>query len=956
MRPMHPDELTRLLDQSEWVRGVARAVLGDPAEADDVVQDTYLKTLSDGPRDGAKLVHWFRKVGRNLSLERLRTRRRRERLDARQAHPGAAAAAAEVVEKAQVHRIVVEAVLALDEPYRTTILLRFFDDLEPLAIAAKLGVPASTVRVRLMRALEILRPHLAARIEDEQGVPWRASLAVLAGLKLDPVPASGPSAGAAFGGAKTLQAAAAAAILMVGVVALRPLFDVETDADVDLDSVASLDRPAGRSEATRRSALVAPDVSIAAEPVVTVEAKPLPDLSLMSCSPAHIPRSNALVLSVQGAAGPLAGAEVAAGTTLLGFTADDGNFHLDRTDTRLPTPLVLAVHAAGHAASRVEPKPWDLVTVVRLLQPFQLRVAVTDSEGRPVVGAAVALSGGQSDQPLPTAPLGTDFDGRIDAGFVPAGRVRIHVSHPDFVAAHDGVAGAVGQTVEHTVRLEAGRAIAVRFVDQAGDALAGVQVTEVGFFRDGEFIAFGAGTEASAGVFVFTGAPQSAFRGVVRFREAGVDEVQSRTFDITGPDQTETRIVAAGRRLAVTVSVSGLASSWNTSLISQATFSVALSGPDIAATRVLDVGAGGTTRFAGLAPEQLLSIEVRDRDVVLATRELSMPKSGHGAVTIALPPVHSVGFEIVDRRLPPAAYSIRLDRISGAGAFPRSVERTADPDGFVRFFCPLGVYDYTLIFDGREFPGTSPMDVRGVTKLAVSVPRIGVIEGRIVTAEGRPLGGWVARVDDRQFRGQSVLTDADGRFEFSNLAPGPYRLSTWPRAASTVHVLSESIIPDRGASEHRVAIRRVRGRVVDFETGDGVAARLLIHAEKASFSDTDIGPDGLALSGTAASDSEGYFDVELPYGKWIFNVGEGRYLTHSPFYVEDGRSLRSEPNRVEVGDRAALDLLVYAYSAVGVELAQRERTIDRTIIKWTARRGARVLVGEVSGSGSNEFG
>ena len=47
--------------------------------------------------------------------------------------------------------------LALDEPYRTVILMRYYEDLTPSQIAEHLGLPAATVRTRLRRGLERLR-------------------------------------------------------------------------------------------------------------------------------------------------------------------------------------------------------------------------------------------------------------------------------------------------------------------------------------------------------------------------------------------------------------------------------------------------------------------------------------------------------------------------------------------------------------------------------------------------------------------------------------------------------------------------------------------------------------------------------------------------------------------------------------------------------------------------------
>ncbi len=70
---------------------------------------------------------------------------------------------------------------ALSEPYRTTLRLRYYEDLEPIEIARQLGVPAPTVRKRHQLAIQRLRERL-----DQSGDRdlWRAGFALL--LKLPP--------------------------------------------------------------------------------------------------------------------------------------------------------------------------------------------------------------------------------------------------------------------------------------------------------------------------------------------------------------------------------------------------------------------------------------------------------------------------------------------------------------------------------------------------------------------------------------------------------------------------------------------------------------------------------------------------------------------------------------------------------------------------------------------------
>jgi RNA polymerase sigma-70 factor (ECF subfamily) len=63
-----------------------------------------------------------------------------------------------------VQRAVVDAVLALPEPCRVAVLLRFFDELPPREIAERVGAPVETVRTRIKRGIELLRTRLAGQL------------------------------------------------------------------------------------------------------------------------------------------------------------------------------------------------------------------------------------------------------------------------------------------------------------------------------------------------------------------------------------------------------------------------------------------------------------------------------------------------------------------------------------------------------------------------------------------------------------------------------------------------------------------------------------------------------------------------------------------------------------------------------------------------------------------------
>ena len=60
--------LDDLLIHAEFVRGLARDLVGDDAEAEDLVQEAWLRTLRKPPRHGESLRGWFATLLRSLLL------------------------------------------------------------------------------------------------------------------------------------------------------------------------------------------------------------------------------------------------------------------------------------------------------------------------------------------------------------------------------------------------------------------------------------------------------------------------------------------------------------------------------------------------------------------------------------------------------------------------------------------------------------------------------------------------------------------------------------------------------------------------------------------------------------------------------------------------------------------------------------------------------------------------
>lgn len=130
---------------------IAYRILGDQDEAEDVVQDVFSKLCSRPVRfDGkAACSTWLYRIMVNSSINSLRARQRRSRLESRPEQspsPEDAAALREMKER------LVEALEELTEQHRQVLWLRELRGLSYPEIAARLGVPEGTVKSALNRA------------------------------------------------------------------------------------------------------------------------------------------------------------------------------------------------------------------------------------------------------------------------------------------------------------------------------------------------------------------------------------------------------------------------------------------------------------------------------------------------------------------------------------------------------------------------------------------------------------------------------------------------------------------------------------------------------------------------------------------------------------------------------------------------------------------------------------
>ena len=163
-----------LLAERQWIEDLARQIVRDSTAAQDVAQEAWRRALSRPPREVTSARGWLFALVTSCARDLRRSEARREVRERGAARPERIGAV-DLVARAEAHRRVLDAVLALDPASRAVVLLRYFEDLSPSQIARRTGEPAGTVRSRLHRALATLRGKLAAG-DGPGSAPWAVAM------------------------------------------------------------------------------------------------------------------------------------------------------------------------------------------------------------------------------------------------------------------------------------------------------------------------------------------------------------------------------------------------------------------------------------------------------------------------------------------------------------------------------------------------------------------------------------------------------------------------------------------------------------------------------------------------------------------------------------------------------------------------------------------------------------
>jgi RNA polymerase sigma-70 factor (ECF subfamily) len=152
---------------------VARAILRDDAEAEDVMQDAYVRAYQhlDQFAGCASFSAWLTRIAVNEALARLRLGKRNVPMDETEEDGELRMNIVETspdpeqsASTAELGLLLEEALLALPGKYRTVVMLRDVEGLSTSETAAALDLSEENVKIRLHRGHEMTRGWLFSRV------------------------------------------------------------------------------------------------------------------------------------------------------------------------------------------------------------------------------------------------------------------------------------------------------------------------------------------------------------------------------------------------------------------------------------------------------------------------------------------------------------------------------------------------------------------------------------------------------------------------------------------------------------------------------------------------------------------------------------------------------------------------------------------------------------------------
>jgi RNA polymerase sigma-70 factor (ECF subfamily) len=150
---------------------VVRAILRDDNEAEDVIQDAYVRAYQSLAQfeNRSAFSTWLIRIAMHEALARVRRRNRFSVLDEEDDSVEGRAPSREpdpeqTLSQSELRRVLEDSILQLPARYRTVVMLRDIEEMSTAETAAALGISEQNVKVRLHRAHVLARKMLLSRV------------------------------------------------------------------------------------------------------------------------------------------------------------------------------------------------------------------------------------------------------------------------------------------------------------------------------------------------------------------------------------------------------------------------------------------------------------------------------------------------------------------------------------------------------------------------------------------------------------------------------------------------------------------------------------------------------------------------------------------------------------------------------------------------------------------------
>ncbi len=834
-------DLDKALEQSGWLRSLAIHLVG-PDQADDLVQDAWVRALERPPRKQTSLRNWLARVLTTLSLNLRRSEARRKWRERSVAGSQAIEAPDETAAVLDVQEQVMQAVQALREPYRTAVVLRYFEGMTTNQIAQRLKVPPSTAGNRVARGRHALRQNLEAR----HGKGWRdASIALLmpSGASIFPPTANLIGLETLVMTMKGKLILAATALAVITGIFLWPESSLPlsqtTESELSQAVARSDDRPVAEGPSVFREEVTDEDSEL--YPHWTTPPDREFDLHGLVLGPDSQPFAGAQVVVFRPAKQGVSTLDLEwnAITVEIGSTLsnEDGEFRL-RVDRG--SRYDLDVSSGGLQAPLFKGSQAGDRVVIRLEPGASIEGVVTDAEtGDPVEGAPVTLfrPGGVGRR----FQTQTDHAGHYLVAGLTSGKWYLELN-PQRLKPPDWVTLKVvlGEHLVRDFELSRGFSTHGRIIDaKTRKPIEGAEVSNNWVFRrvtktdaDGRYEL--SGLASIFGKFMVH-ARAEGYGGITKNRKQENPDTETN-FALLSANTVVGTVRHENGEPANGVYVAAVASSFDTDGNQQADWQSSRSGAD------------GRFEIRNVRPDLNHALRVMKQGHGSLIYEFPLLEHPQGRIdlgVIIIPPSGWISGTVIDES---GAGVARLElELTGwnedRGRFrkPRDKEldsylsilkmRTDDLGRFRFNDLAKGTYTLKITRAGRQQIGPRQIAVatgQGTENIEILIPVSGVIAGAVLGPDGAPFPQ--ANVSLRSELGSEasstwVAVDEIGRFRFEGVTPGTYQINARPGSnwdnPSESEVLLSTRMDGVEAGQEGLSLMLRRGRTI---TGNVVDA------------------------------------------------------------------------------------------------------------------------------------